>query len=71
MEIKPEIFRSYDIRGIVGKDIDENVANSLGKAFGSYIQEFLRENIVIVGHDNRDSSDSLKEALINGILSTG
>ena len=29
MEIKPEIFRSYDIRGIVGKDIDEDVANIL------------------------------------------
>ena len=71
MEIKPEIFRSYDIRGIVGKDIDEDVANLLGKAFGSYIQEFLRENVVIVGHDNRESSDSLKNALINGIISTG
>ena len=71
MELKPEIFRSYDIRGIVGKDIDEDVANLLGKAFGSYIQEFLRENVVIVGHDNRESSDSLKNALINGIISTG
>ena len=38
MELKPEIFRSYDIRGIVGKDIDTDVANILGKAFGSYIQ---------------------------------
>ena len=71
MELKPEIFRSYDIRGIVGKDIDEDVANLLGKAFGSYIQEFLRENVVIVGHDNRESSDALKNALINGIISTG
>ena len=71
MEIKPEIFRSYDIRGIVGKDIDEDVANILGKAFGSYIQEFLRENVVIVGHDNRESSDLLKNALISGIISTG
>ena len=43
----------------------------MGKAFGSYIQEFLRENVVIVGHDNRESSDLLKNALISGIISTG
>ena len=42
MEIKPEIFRSYDIRGIVGKDIDEKVAEKLGKAFGYFVQEFLK-----------------------------
>lgn len=71
MELKPEIFRSYDIRGIVGKDIDRDVANILGRAFGSYIQEFLKENVVIVGHDNRESSDSLNKALIEGIISTG
>lgn len=71
MELKPEIFRSYDIRGIVGKDIDKDVANILGRAFGSYIQEFLKENVVIVGHDNRESSDSLNKALIEGIISTG
>lgn len=71
MELKPEIFRSYDIRGIVGKDIDKDVANILGKAFGSYIQEFLKENVVIVGHDNRESSDLLNKALIEGVTSTG
>lgn len=71
MQIKPEIFRSYDIRGIVGQDIDKNVAEKLGKSFGSYIQEFLNENKVIVGHDNRDSSDELSEYLIKGLTSTG
>ena len=71
MEIKPEIFRSYDIRGIVGKDIDEKVAEKLGKAFGSYVQEFLKEKVIIVGHDCRASSETLKEALVEGIVSTG
>ena len=71
MQIKPEIFRSYDIRGIVGEDIDKNVAEKLGKSFGSYIQEKLGENKVIVGHDNRESSDELSEYLIKGLTETG
>ena len=71
MQIKPEIFRSYDIRGIVGNDIDKNVSEKLGKSFGSYIQEYLNENTVIVGHDNRNSSDELSEYLIKGLTSTG
>ena len=71
MQIKPEIFRSYDIRGIVGEDIDKNVAEKLGKSFGSYIQEKLGENKVIVGHDNRESSDELSQYLIKGLTETG
>ena len=71
MQIKPEIFRNYDIRGIVGEDIDKYTAEKLGKSFGSYIQEKLNEKLVIVGHDNRDSSDELSENLIKGIISTG
>ena len=71
MQIKPEVFRSYDIRGIVGEDIDKNVAEKLGKSFGSYIQEKLGENTVIVGHDNRESSDELSEFLIKGLTLTG
>ena len=39
MQINPEIFRSYDIRGIVGKDIDGDVAEKLGRSFGSYVQD--------------------------------
>lgn len=71
MQIKPEIFRSYDIRGIAGEEIDANVAEKLGKSFGSYVQEYLNQNTVIVGHDNRDSSDELSENLIKGLTSTG
>lgn len=71
MQINPEIFRSYDIRGIVGKDIFKETAEKLGKSFGSYVQEKIKENKVIVGHDNRASSDELSEYLIKGLTSTG
>lgn len=70
MQINPEIFRSYDIRGIVGKDIDKNVAEKLGLSFGSYVQD-LGEDTVIVGNDNRESSDELRENLIKGLTNSG
>ena len=70
MQINPEIFRSYDIRGIVGQDIDGDVAEKLGKSFGSYVQE-LNENTVIVGNDNRESSDMLSKRLIKGLTESG
>ena len=70
MQINPEIFRSYDIRGIVGQDIDGEVAEKLGRSFGSYVQE-LDENTVIVGNDNRESSDMLSKRLIKGLTESG
>lgn len=70
MQINPEIFRSYDIRGIVEKDINGDVAEKLGQSFGSYVQE-LGENTVIVGNDNRESSDELRERLIKGLTQSG
>lgn len=70
MQINPEIFRSYDIRGIAGKDLNKDVAEKIGKSFGSYIQNF-GEKVVIVGHDNRLSSDELNEGLIKGLLGSG
>ena len=70
MEIAKHIFRGYDIRGIYGTDLDEEVAYKIGQGFGSYISE-LGKTKAIVGYDNRSSSVSLEKALIDGILSTG
>lgn len=68
--INPHIFRQYDIRGIVGEDLDENIAKILGKAFGTFSIK-NNEDKVVVGCDNRLSSPSIKKALIEGLLSTG
>jgi len=70
ININPNMFRQYDIRGIVGEDLNENIAKLLGKAFGSYCIRNA-QNKVVVGCDNRLSSPSLKAALIKGLLSTG
>ena len=69
-EISKHIFRGYDIRGIYGTDLDEDVAYKVGKGFGSYILG-LGKTKAVVGRDNRESSESLEKALIDGILSTG
>lgn len=70
MKIDREIFRNYDIRGIVGESINAEFAEILGKSIGSYIQD-LGETTIIIGHDCRQSSDVLNEALSKGLISTG
>lgn len=70
MNINKNIFRGYDIRGKYPNDIDSNVANIIGKSFGTYVKKLGKKNC-IVGRDNRYSSNELAESLIDGILSTG
>ena len=69
-KINPAIFREYDVRGIYGDDLNEDVAYTVGKAFGSYVRE-LGESKVILGHDNRDSYMEIYSALMLGILDSG
>lgn len=70
MKINPNIFRGYDIRGEVGKDLNAEIVEHLGRAYGTYL---VRQNIkqAIIGYDCRLSSEEFKEALIKGIVSTG
>jgi phosphomannomutase/phosphoglucomutase len=66
------IFREYDIRGVVGRDYDEDFVFALGKAFGSLLrEEDSGARQVSVGRDARLSSGSLSDRLIQGIVSTG
>lgn len=71
LTINPHIFRAYDIRGIVGRDLDEGVAELLGRGYGSYVRRVLGGTRVVVGHDNRASSPALSAALIEGLQVTG
>ncbi|MGE5118100.1 MAG: phosphomannomutase/phosphoglucomutase, partial [Betaproteobacteria bacterium] len=64
------IFKAYDIRGVVGRTIDESFAEHLGRAFGS--EALARgERAIVVGRDGRLSGPSLCRALIRGLASTG
>lgn len=66
MQIRKDVFRSYDIRGIYEKQITNDLAYMIGKAFGT-----ISDGSVIVGHDARISSNALNTNLIKGLVETG
>lgn len=68
--MKKEIFREYDIRGVVGRDFDLADAGSLGKGYGAYLQRHGGRRAV-VGRDCRLSSPEVGDALIDGLLAAG
>jgi phosphomannomutase len=70
MQVDPSTFKAYDIRGIVGKTIDETFAEHLGRAFGSEAV-LAGEKAVAVGRDGRTSGPGLVAALVRGLASTG
>ena len=65
------IFRQYDIRGIVGRDLTPTVATALGKAYAAYLDDRNIGGAVAVGRDNRPSGDMLRDALVDGLTSAG
>lgn len=69
--MEKNIFREYDIRGVYPSQINEEVAYTIGRSYGSYIQEKLKRNICGVGRDNRLSSPQLASELIRGITDSG
>ena len=69
-----QIFREYDIRGIVEKDLTGDVPELIGRAFGSELRERLGGGeglTVAVGRDNRPSSPGLADGIMRGITSAG
>jgi len=68
-----KIFKAYDIRGIYPEDLNEEAAYKIGAAFAIYIKKVSNKNNpqIVVGRDNRLSSDSLFEQLSKGIISQG
>ena len=70
MHIDPTVFKAYDIRGVVGRSIDADFAEHLGRAFGSEAVA-AGERAVAVGRDGRLSGPQLSAALIRGLVSTG
>jgi len=70
MQLSASIFKAYDIRGVVPTTLDVEVAEGLGRAFGSAALA-LGEKTVAVGRDGRLSGPALVEALISGLVATG
>ncbi|WP_395771553.1 phosphomannomutase/phosphoglucomutase [Arenimonas sp.] len=64
------IFRAYDIRGIIGVNLDAGIACKVGEAVGSILVEKGLRGI-IVGFDGRLSSPAMADGLCEGLASTG
>lgn len=68
--LSKSIFKAYDIRGIINKTLNVDVAYAIGQAFGSSALA-KGEKTVIIGRDGRLSGPSLAEALAKGLQATG
>ena len=68
--IKPTGFREYDARWLFGPEINLLGVQALGLGLGTYIHE-LGQSRIVVGHDFRSYSASIKTALILGLISAG
>ena len=68
--IAPEIFRAYDIRGLVDRNLTAEAVSWIGRAFAAqaFEQGFRR---VAVGGDGRRSTERLREALVSGLAEGG
>lgn len=69
-EFHPSILRAYDIRGVYNETLFDNDAYFLGKCFASFLKN-NRQGKIVVACDGRISSPTLKERLIQGLLSSG
>jgi phosphomannomutase / phosphoglucomutase len=70
MLINPQIFREYDIRGVVGKDLTPETVQQIGQAIGTYMRRQGGKSLV-VGRDVRSSSVEFRDILSRAINSTG
>ena len=68
--INPNIFREYDIRGVVEQDLTSATVELIGKAVGTHIKRNGGKTLT-VGRDMRQSSVEFRDALVKGLLSTG
>ncbi|HZX72228.1 MAG TPA: phosphomannomutase/phosphoglucomutase [Rhodanobacter sp.] len=69
-KVDPSIFRAYDVRGVVGKTLDKDVARMLGRSIGTVMgEQGLRE--IVVGRDGRTSGPELAGALADGLREAG
>lgn len=70
MKINPFIFRNYDIRGIVEKDLDKEKVEILGKAYGTFL---VKRKIfqAVAGKDSRLSGKTYLDSFISGVTSCG
>ena len=68
--LNPHVFRAYDVRGLVGSDINPDVFRQVGRAYATLIRRNGGRRIA-VGRDNRLSSNGLKDGFVEGVRAAG
>ena len=71
MTVSAGIFRQYDIRGIVGKDLTIEAATAVGRGYGALMRERGVRGRIVVSRDNRPSGEALRNALVEGLTAFG
>ncbi|MEW6295550.1 MAG: phosphomannomutase/phosphoglucomutase [Candidatus Diapherotrites archaeon] len=75
MKLNPSIFREYDVRGLVDRDLSPEIAELIAKGFAAFYFKHKGFSFgkpkFIVARDNRPSSESYAKAVISGLLSSG
>lgn len=71
MDQSPNIFKAYDIRGLVDSEIDADFAFATGMAFARFLQIEQEPGTIVIGEDMRPSSPELAEAFSAGATSQG
>ena len=71
MNISQDIFRAYDIRGVYGEELDANIGERVGLAFGNFLAKNNDKGTVSIGCDARVSSPELQAAVATGISKAG
>ena len=67
----PDIFKAYDIRGLVGDELSPDFAFAVGLAFARFLEIEREPSTLIIGEDMRPSSPELAEAFSAGVTSNG
>ena len=72
MDVPRTIFRQYDVRGLVDREITPELARALGRAYASVAWDRIgRAPVLAVGRDNRPSGAALAAGVVRGIVETG
>jgi len=71
LSVSRAIFREYDIRGVVGSELTSTALESMGRAFGTYMQRRTGRKQVVLGRDVRPSSAAFAEAVMQGMVASG
>jgi phosphomannomutase/phosphoglucomutase len=71
MAIASGIFRQYDIRGVVGLDLTDEVAYAVGRAYAALLDARGLPGAIAIGRDNRPSGTALRDAMVRGLTEGG